>query len=227
MMGWVIGILYMVIYDGKNIMAFGAVRGESIYPRQGVCQLIIAYRLSTWVSTTGLIVIQPLPRPLRRGLVGRRLALHSNVPLDALADDDRRATSGASQVDIRQVNARAHRVGRADQIGHDLALLAGRSTVDVLKGDVGDVHARWELRALRRLDVEVALIQHYRLVGVLNVDVLVRDVVDSAVADPLTGPRLEASSVLACASVRGRLGGVGMCLPVRSAGSRSQSTRVR
>lgn len=49
---------------------------------------------------------------------------------------------------------------------------------------------------LCRVDVEIALIEHHGLIGVFNVDVPIRDVVDSTVAGICTGPGLQTSTVL-------------------------------
>ena len=70
--------------------------------------------------------------------------------------------------------------------------------MDIIKRDVGDVDLRWVSRALRRINVEVALVQHDGMVRIFDVDVLVRDVVDPPVSDVLSCPCLETGAVLAC-----------------------------
>lgn len=55
---------------------------------------------------------------------------------------------------------------------------------------------RWVFCTLIRLNVEVTLIQYDRSIGVFNTDVLVRDVVDSAISDILAGPGLEPRPIL-------------------------------
>lgn len=55
---------------------------------------------------------------------------------------------------------------------------------------------RRKLGALGRLDVEVALVEHDRVVCVLDVDVFVCDVPDAAVADVFASPCFETGSVL-------------------------------
>lgn len=94
------------------------------------------------------------------------------------------------------MNVRAHGVGRASQINNLLAVLPRGCAIDVVKDDVGDVHSGRVCCTLGRVDIEVALVQHKGLVGVLDVDVAVGDVVDASVADILTSPGLETGTVL-------------------------------
>jgi hypothetical protein len=68
-------------------------------------------------------------------------------------------------------------------------------------------------RTLGRVHIEVALVQQNWVVCVFNVDVAVGDVVDASVADILSSPRLEASTILLLSvwllrCIRGQL-----CLP--------------
>lgn len=124
------------------------------------------------------------------------LALHTNIPLNPITHNNRRIPSRTRQIDILQRHVRAHRVRRTHQTAHDLARLAGRRARDILKPNVGDVHLGRKLGAFGRLDVEVALVEHDRVVRVLDVDVFVCDVRDAAVADLLAGPGFETGSIL-------------------------------
>ena len=94
------------------------------------------------------------------------------------------------------MDVRAHRIRRAGQINHLLAVLARRGAIDVVKDNVGDVDGGRVGSTLGRIDVEVTLVQHKGLVGVLDVDVAVGDVVNASIADVLASPGLEASAVL-------------------------------
>jgi hypothetical protein len=94
------------------------------------------------------------------------------------------------------MDPRADRIRRAGQISHDLAVFSRGGSIDILKDDVCEIHAGRVGGALRSVDVEVALVQDDRVVGVLDADVLVRDVVDAAVADIGTGPCFETGAVL-------------------------------
>ena len=91
----------------------------------------------------------------------------------------------------------ARRTGTARQIRHDPALLPAARPVDIQELDVCDAHLARVRRAGSIVDVEVALVEHDGVVRVLDVDVLVRNVVDEAVADVRAGPSLEARAVLA------------------------------
>lgn len=95
------------------------------------------------------------------------------------------------------MNASARRTRGASEIGHDPPLLAAAGAADVDEVDVGDVDAAGVLGADGLVDVEVALVEHDGEVGVLDADVLVRDVADVAVADVRAGPGLEPRAVLA------------------------------
>lgn len=46
-------------------------------------------------------------------LLSRLRAVHPNIPLDPVADNHWRATGRTGQIDLRQVNIRAHRIRRA------------------------------------------------------------------------------------------------------------------
>jgi hypothetical protein len=94
------------------------------------------------------------------------------------------------------VDVRAHGVGRASQINNLLAVLARGCAIDVVKDNVGDVDSGRVCCTLGCIDIEVALVKHKGLVGVLDVNVAVGDVVDASVADVLAGPCLEAGTVL-------------------------------
>lgn len=94
------------------------------------------------------------------------------------------------------MDVRAHGVGRAGQINNLLAVLARGCAINIVKYDVGDINSGWVCCTLGRIYVEIALVQHKGLVGVLNVDVTIGDVVDTPVADVLASPGLETGTVL-------------------------------
>lgn len=68
-----------------------------------------------------------------------RLALHANISINSIANHDGGTSSRASNIDLRELNTRAHSIGRASQVSDNLAILARRSAIDVLKGNVGEV----------------------------------------------------------------------------------------
>lgn len=75
------------------------------------------------------------------GLLCRaRLAFHTNVSCDSIADDRGRTTRRAGDIDVREFNTRAHGIRRARQVGDNFAILARRSAIDVLESDVGEVN---------------------------------------------------------------------------------------
>lgn len=136
------------------------------------------------------------PASLCQYLLRRARAVYPNIPLNSIADNHRWATSRAGQIDPRQVDARANRVGRAGQINHLFAVLARRRAIDVVKDNVGDVDGGRVCCTLGCIDVEIALVQHNGLIGVLDVDVAVSDVVNASVADVLASPGLETGTIL-------------------------------
>lgn len=86
--------------------------------------------------------------------------------------------------------------GTTRQIGNNFSILATACSVYVQEVDVCNVHLRRVRCTGRLVDVEIALIKNDRSVSVLDVDILVGDVVDVAIADVGTGPRFEASTIL-------------------------------
>ena len=94
------------------------------------------------------------------------------------------------------MNIRAHSIRRAGQVSNYFILSSRRGTIDILKGDVGDVDGRGILSTSGGVDVEVALIQDNGLVGILNVDILVGDVVDTAITNVRSSPGLETGTSL-------------------------------
>lgn len=152
--------------------------------------------------------------------------------MDAITHNLRRAAGGTSKINVGELDAAADGVGRTSQVGNYLVLLTGRGAVDVGEGDVGHVHAGGVVGAFGGGDVKVTLVQHDGVIGVLDVDVLVGDVVDIAVSDILARPRLETGSVLVViilmiSSERRRTTRRGSHLPGHSARSRSGCTHVR
>jgi hypothetical protein len=94
------------------------------------------------------------------------------------------------------MDVRAYSIRRAGQVSNDFILTSGWGTINVLKGDVGDIDGRRVLSTSSGVDVEVALIQDDGLVSVLNVNILVGDVVDTAIANIRSSPGLETGTSL-------------------------------
>lgn len=140
-------------------------------------------------------IITPLPISLRAGAVARD-AIHTDVSLDTIANNLSWISSWAGKVNVRELNTGANSIRRASQVDDDLSILAGGGTVNVVKDDVGEVDCRRVGGALGGVDVEVALIQNDRSIGVLDMDVAVGYIVDATVSDILAGPCLETGSVL-------------------------------
>lgn len=84
------------------------------------------------------------------------------------------------------MDALASSTRTAGQVNNNEAFFAGACACDVDEVDVGDVDLGWVRCASRLVDVEVALVKHDGVVGVLNINVLVcdvRDVSDQALAE--------------------------------------------
>lgn len=99
-------------------------------------------------------------------------------------------------MDVLKTDPRTHGIRRAGEVSDDLTAFSRRGSIDVLKDNVREVHARRVGSTLCSVHVKVALIQDNRIVRVLDVDVLVSDVVDAAIANIGTSPCLETSTVL-------------------------------
>jgi hypothetical protein len=85
----------------------------------------------------------------------------------------------------------------ASQICHYLPLLSATGTIDVDKIDIRNVDITRILRTRRIVYIEVALIQYNGMIGILDVNVLVGDVVDISVPHIWTRPSLQTRSILA------------------------------
>lgn len=100
------------------------------------------------------------------------------------------------QINITEVNPAADRCRTARELRNLASILARRRAREVPEDDVLDVDLGGVGRAGRRVDIEVAGVEHDGPVGVADVEVLEGDVSDVAVADIGAGPGLEARSVL-------------------------------
>lgn len=85
----------------------------------------------------------------------------------------------------------------AGQVCHNLPLLAARCPRDVDEVYVRDVDLARIVGAVGRRNVEVALVQHHRIVRVLYYYIFVRHVVDIAIANIWPSPGLEPRTILA------------------------------
>lgn len=95
------------------------------------------------------------------------------------------------------MNTRARRPRTAHQIRHDLAQLATARAINIDEVDISDIDLARVRRTRRIVDLEIALVKHNRMVRILDMDVLVGDIIDEAVADIRASPGLEAGAVLA------------------------------
>jgi hypothetical protein len=122
---------------------------------------------------------------------------HANISLDIIAHNQRRAASRASNVDVLKMNATASGSWGARQIRHNTSLLSTAGAVNVDELDIGDVDLRRGRFADSGVDIEVALVEYNRVIGVLDVDILVGNVADISVAGCRACPGLQAGAVLA------------------------------
>lgn len=84
------------------------------------------------------------------------------------------------------MNVRTDCVGRTRQIYHHFTLCSGRSAINIVEDDVGDIYLRRVRSTLGSNHVEIALVQYYRVIGVLDVDIAIGDVVDAPITYILT-----------------------------------------
>lgn len=68
-----------------------------------------------------ILISQYYTRP---NLSRARLALHTNISINAIAGHNRGTTSRASNIDIGERNTRTHSIGRASQVSDNLTILA-------------------------------------------------------------------------------------------------------
>jgi len=108
------------------------------------------------------------------------LTLHTNITIDTITGNHRGTTRWAGNINIRKRNTRANSIRRASEVSNDLSILARRGAINVLEFDIGEVHSGRVLGTNGAVDVEIALVQHDRSIGVLNMDVLVGDVVEAS-----------------------------------------------
>lgn len=95
------------------------------------------------------------------------------------------------------MNPITRRARAACQIRNHPAVLPTRAARDIDEIDVRDVHLARILRTRGLVDVEIALVKHDGRIRVLDDDVLVRHVVDVAIADVRPRPGLQTRAVLA------------------------------
>lgn len=95
------------------------------------------------------------------------------------------------------MNPSARGAGTARQIRDNPPFLTRTTSIYILENDIRNVHFAWVRRARRLVDVEIALIEHNGIIGVLDMYVFIRYVVDVAVADVGAGPGFETCTVLA------------------------------
>lgn len=126
-----------------------------------------------------------------------RHARHANVPFDVVAYNDRLPTLWRRDVNALKMDTIAGCAGTTCQIRNHIPRLPTTRAVNVDEIHVRDVYLTGILRASCPVYVEVALIQHNRSIRVLNVHVLVRDIVNVAVAHIWTSPGFEPCPILA------------------------------
>jgi hypothetical protein len=96
------------------------------------------------------------------------------------------------------MDPRTNRIRRTRQISNYSPFLSRRRSRHVLESDVGEIYARRVSCTFSLIEIEVALVEDDGIIGVVDVDVFICDVVDAAVADVLSCPGFEAGSVLEC-----------------------------
>lgn len=149
--------------------------------------------LTSQFSTPSSTPAQPITSRHRPIATNTR---HPHPALDPITKHNPLRPRRSRHQDIPQHDIITNRIWTTHQTGNLIPVLPTAAPPEVQKEHVRDVDLARVRLALGSVDVEVALVEHNRPVGVADDEVLERDVADEAVADGRAGPGFQAGAVL-------------------------------